>query len=63
MGEQFAKLENNIIIAHFISMFDVSLSDEVGNPVKEPPAVNFNKPSASKPDTPIYLKYSIRTTE
>lgn len=60
VGMKFAKLENNVIIAHFISMFDMELSDKNGNPVKEPPPVNFNKPSASKPDTPIHIKYKVR---
>jgi hypothetical protein len=32
---QFAKIENNIIIAHFISMFDFELSDKHGNPKTE----------------------------
>jgi hypothetical protein len=57
---QFAKIENNIIIAHFISMFDFELSDKHGNPKTETPKVNLNRPSASKPDTPIYIKYKAR---
>lgn len=60
LGMKFAKLENSIIIAHFIAMFDFELSDKNRKPKAEIPLVNFNKPSAVKPDTPVYIKYKLR---
>lgn len=60
LGMRFAKLENNIIIAFFIAMFDIEISDKMGVEKREPPPVNFNKPSASKPDTNVYIKYKAR---
>jgi len=60
VGMRFAKLENNIIIAFFIAMFEISLCDKKGNPVSEPPPTNFNKPSAAKPDPTAYIKYRVR---
>ena len=59
-AEQFAKLEQNIITAFFIAMFDYELTDKVGNPVSETPPVNFNAHSAEKPKQRVYLKYKLR---
>ena len=61
MGMRFAKLEQNIILAFFLAMFDFELTDKVGNPVKETPPVDFNAPSAVKANPRVYLKYSRRT--
>jgi len=43
----------------FLAMFDYELSDAQGNPAP-PPKANPNADHATKPDTPIYLKYHVR---
>ena len=62
VGMRFAKLEQNIITAFFIAMFDYELTDKVGNPVSETPAVDFNGHAAEKPKERVYLKYKLRKT-
>lgn len=60
LGMKFAKLEQNIIVAFFLAMFDFGLSDEEGNPVDSPPPVDLNMYSSWKPDDPIFLKLRAR---
>jgi hypothetical protein len=57
---RFAKLEQNIIIAFFLAMFDYELTDQAGIPLKETPPVDFNGHSAMKPNSPVYFKYTPR---
>lgn len=60
VGMRFAKLEQNIITAFFIAMFDYELTDKVGTPVSQTPPVDFNGHSATKPKEKAYLKYTPR---
>lgn len=57
---QFAKLEMSIIGAAFTAMFDYSLVDPNGNPIKEVPVVDRNRHAAHKPVKPLRLKYQLR---
>jgi sterol 14-demethylase len=57
---RFAKLEQNIIVAFFILMFDYDLSDWKGNIVSTPTPINLNAFSAMKPDPKVYLRYKVR---
>ncbi|TVY35052.1 Sterol 14-demethylase [Lachnellula occidentalis] len=61
LGMRFAKLEQNIITAFFIAMFDYELTDKEGTPVSATPPVDFNKHSATKAKG-VYLKYTLRKT-
>jgi len=56
LGMRFAKLEMNVIIAHFLAMFDYNLCDHRGEKVHELPKVDQNAHSASKPNKPVYFK-------
>ena len=58
---QFAKLEQNIVAAFFLTMFDFQLSDSKGNPLDSPPKLDKNAYSSWKPETPVFLKYNPRT--
>ncbi|TVY15052.1 Sterol 14-demethylase [Lachnellula arida] len=62
LGMRFAKLEQNIITAFFIAMFDYELTDKVGTPISQTPPVDFNGHSATKPKEKVYLKYKLRKT-
>ena len=54
---KFAKLEMNIIIAHFLATFDeYHLCDRTGEVVRGLPKVNVEGHGASKPSRPVYLK-------
>lgn len=57
---RFAKLEQNIIVAFFIMMFDYDLCDQKGNIVSTPTPIDLNAFSASKPDPKVYLRYKVR---
>lgn len=59
--KQFAKLENNLIIAMFTAMFDYELTDKSGKPVQETPEVDFNGTSAMKPHVRPFVKYTTRS--
>lgn len=41
-------------------MFDYELTDMAGNPLEKAPPVDFNGHSATKPNPPVYLKYTQR---
>jgi cytochrome P450 len=57
VGMRFAKLEMNIIIAHFLATFDeYHLCDHTGEVVHGLPKVNIEGHIASKPSRPVYLK-------
>jgi hypothetical protein len=54
---RFAKLEINVIVAHFLAMFDeYHLCNQAGERVRDLPKVNLQGHAASMPDWPIYLK-------
>jgi hypothetical protein len=59
---RFAKLEQNIITAYFLSMFDFELCDVGGNRIEKLPAQweNHNNWAASKPHKPVRLRYQLR---
>jgi hypothetical protein len=57
VGMRFAKLENNLITAFWLAMFEYELVDETGNPTSEIPIVNINDFTAHKPSNTKYLKY------
>jgi cytochrome P450 len=57
LGMRFAKLEINVIVAHFLAMFgEYHLCNRAGEGVQGLPKVNLQGHAASKPDRPIYLK-------
>jgi cytochrome P450 len=62
LGMRFAKLEQNIITAFFVTMFDFELSDINGERLEKLPDhfENYNNWSASKPGVPVRLRYSLR---
>ena len=54
---RFAKLETNVIIAHFLAMFDeYHLCDANGEAVARLPLSNLQAHATSKPDRPVYSK-------
>jgi hypothetical protein len=54
---RFAKLEMNVIIAHFLATFDeYHLCNRAGEAVRGLPEVNTQHHTSSKPDRPVYLK-------
>ena len=57
VGMRFAKLENNLITAFWLAMFDYELVDKAGNPTSEIPLININDVTAHKPSNTKYLKY------
>ncbi|KAG4435810.1 hypothetical protein IFR05_008702 [Cadophora sp. M221] len=59
-GMRFAKLEMNMIVAFFVATYDYTLVDKQGLAIPQPPPLNRNNMAASKPDTPLYLKYERR---
>ena len=60
LGMRFAKLENNIITAFWLAMFDeVRLEDAKGNEI-EPPRCNTDNHTAKRPDVPVRLRYNVR---
>ena len=60
LGMRFAKLEMNVILAHFLAMFDYYLCDRNGALVKELPKVDVQGHSSKKPDKPVYFKVTRR---
>lgn len=63
MGMQFAKLEQNIIVAFFIMQFEYGLCDQQGKTVSLPTPIDPNALSACKPEPRVYLKYGRRVGE
>ena len=54
---RFAKLEMNLIIAHFLATFDeYHLCNRAGEPVSGLPRVDVQGHVASKPIRPVYFK-------
>ncbi|TVY73614.1 Sterol 14-demethylase [Lachnellula suecica] len=60
LGMRFAKLEQNIITAFFLAMFDFELTDSKGVRMAEPPKPDFDAHSAEKPKVRPFLKYKLR---
>lgn len=60
---QFAKMENSLILAFFLTMFDFELVDKEGNQVNELPPMDLNNKATSKPKTKVYLKYTRRAQD
>ncbi|TVY34155.1 Sterol 14-demethylase [Lachnellula subtilissima] len=60
LGMRFAKLEQNVITAFFLTMFDFELADKAGTPVSQTPPINFNGHAATKAEG-VYFKYTLRT--
>ncbi|KAF2157541.1 cytochrome P450 [Myriangium duriaei CBS 260.36] len=56
LGMRFAKLEQNIIIAFFMAMFDFELADKE----KGVPEIDVNANSAHKPAEKVLLRYWLR---
>jgi cytochrome P450 len=57
LGMRFAKLEMNVITAHFLATFDeYHLCDRAGEAVRGLPRVDVQGHAASKPSRPVYLK-------
>ena len=56
LGMRFAKLEQNIITAYFVSNFAFSLEDEHGNKLTEPPPVSVNGYFPHKPASLQFIK-------
>lgn len=60
LGAPFAKLEQNVIIALWLAIFDFELCDEEGSPVDSPPPIDLNQYSSWKPDEPVFIKLQPR---
>ncbi|KAH7377493.1 hypothetical protein BKA64DRAFT_648972 [Cadophora sp. MPI-SDFR-AT-0126] len=56
-GMRFAKLEMNMIVVFFVVAQDYTPVDKQGLPIPRLPPLGRNKKTASKPDTPLFLKY------
>ena len=58
VGMKFVRLEQNIIIAYWLAMYDdFRVVDEKGNVIHEAPATDFNAHASGKLKDPVYLKY------
>lgn len=60
---RFAKLEQNIIVAFFVTQFEYELCDRQGNAVRTPTPIDLNGFSACKPEPSAYVRYRQRGTE
>lgn len=60
VGMRFAKLEQNIITAFFVAMFDFELSDKMGNPTHEAPKMDSNNRGIMRATEKVHLKYKLR---
>ncbi|KAK4704365.1 hypothetical protein P7C70_g1842, partial [Phenoliferia sp. Uapishka_3] len=60
LGMRFAKIEQNVILAFFLTKFDYNLCDAKGTKVDALPPLDANAHSACKPSTPVYLSYTQR---
>ena len=58
VGMKFARLEHNIIIAHWLAMFErFEICDGNSATIHEAPATDYNAYASGKPKDPVYLKY------
>jgi cytochrome P450 len=60
LGMKFAKLEQSIIAAFFLTMLDSRISDSQGRPVDSTPPVDVNSYTAWKPRDRVFLKLRAR---
>lgn len=60
VGMKFAKLENNVIISHFVAMFEFELVDKEGKKTVEIPRTDFNAHTTVKPKERPTLRYRVR---
>ncbi|KAH7409853.1 cytochrome P450 6A1 [Phaeosphaeria sp. MPI-PUGE-AT-0046c] len=60
LGMRFAKLEQNLITAHFIASFDFELEDKAGNKMSDVVTMDFNRHSAHKPKMSHILRVTPR---
>lgn len=60
LGMRFAKLEMGIIAACFAATFDYELLNAAGEKMTESPLPNRSYISASPPDEPVRLRYTVR---
>lgn len=57
---RFAKLEQVLITAIWLAMFEYEIVDKNGQPTMEIPRENMNGFSAQPPDRNVYFKYKLR---
>ncbi|EDU41243.1 CypX Cytochrome P450 [Pyrenophora tritici-repentis] len=60
LGMRFAKLEQNLITAFFVTNFNFDLEDKQGNKVTTPPAINVNDHFPSKPALSHFIRVTPR---
>ncbi|PQE04899.1 cytochrome P450 6A1 protein [Rutstroemia sp. NJR-2017a BBW] len=60
LGTRFAKLEQFLIVAIFLTRFDYETCDDKGVSYSEVPPPDLNAHAATKPTAPIRLKYRLR---
>lgn len=63
LGMKFAKLEQNVIVAYWVAMFDFSLCDEKGRPTQVLPRSDRNGWTAGKPTPGCRLRFKVREGE
>jgi len=61
VGMKFAKLEMYIIVAIFAAMFDYTLEDGDGKPLKDVPPIPRSVHGSCKPQQALRLRYKLRT--
>jgi hypothetical protein len=57
---QFAKLEQNVIIASFLARYDFSLVDRAGIARTALPPLDLEENTAVKPSEKVFIKYEER---
>ena len=60
MGIRFAKLEQYLIVAFFVTMFDYVACDREGNRITTPTPIDLNAFSARRPEPRVYLRYKLK---
>ena len=60
LGMRFAKLEQNIIAAFFVALFDFELLDHNLQVLAAPPPVNYNNWTAAGPEKKVHLRFKVR---
>ena len=60
LGMRFAKLEQSLILAHFLAKFDFWLVNEQGLSTNQLPHLNINATAAEKPKDNVYVRFAVR---
>ncbi|KAB8346184.1 hypothetical protein FH972_023230 [Carpinus fangiana] len=60
LGVRMAKIEHNIMVAHFLAMFDWELCAIDGSLMDTMPLPDLNSWTATKPKTPTRLRYTMK---